>query len=676
MIELRDYQRACLVASRKLAREGGHRGLIALPTGTGKTVIFAHYPKLFDGRTLVLAHRDELIDQAETVLRTVNPDRRVSVEKAERKGSLRAEIVVASVQTMNAKGRVDRWPHDHFRTIVVDEAHHAAAPGYLRILRHFGLSPELPKTVNKRQLTELFRNFRPASDAPVLFGYTATPSRSDNRGLEWIFDEVVYSRTLLEMMESGWLCDIRGVQVRTDTSLSGLKTVAGDYSPGELATRVNTVKRNELAVSSYLRLAAGRRALAFAVDVAHARELCGAFRAAGIRSEYVIGATPAELRRETVEAYRTGKIDVLVNCMVLTEGFDAPETNCLIMARPTKSQLLYTQMLGRGTRIAPGKSDLLVIDLVDVSKLGVPTVNTLFGLPPKLSIAETGALSARRAMDEYESSVPAVELANVLTLDEVQQLAKTFDPLRRVQVEDWIRTRFAWVKTSYGYALSLSEGAYVGVVTGHLGSSSVRVKSPGHGYQQLGWYQTVQEAISAAEDWVASYQTDKVILVDANARWRKLEPTAKQLELATRLGREFPPRCTRGDASKLLNSWLDAGRQKRISAPSARPEPVPSPTDEEKSGLAVGDLLDSAIDGVSVERALLYLYGRQTDDERSGGYTAHENGQGFSAVDAPFLTSLAEQVKNGRSLTLKQTEVARRILKRYRRQLERGGVTL
>lgn len=568
-MDLRDYQRECLIRSRSFVRNGSKRGLISLPTGTGKTVIFAHFPKLFTaGKTLVLAHREELLDQAASVIRSINPALRVEIERASRHTTSRADVVVASVQTFaRSPERMHNWRPRDFSTIVIDEAHHSTAASYLRILEYFGLAPntndlgtiaDLDVKVLTSSVKERFSLFTPNEGAPTLFGFTATPERADKRGLEWIFDELVYSRTILQMMEAGWLCKIRGQRVSTKSDITEVKTVAGEFATRQLSEAVNTPARNALAVSSYLELAKGRQALAFAVDVKHARDLHQAFVSAGVRAGIVVGTTIAGLRHEAVDQYHRGELNVLVNCMVLTEGFDDPNTSCLVMARPTKSQLLYTQMLGRGTRIAEGKADLLVIDLVDAAKVGTPSLNTMFGLPPKISLegAATDVLTVRKAMDELETQVPMSSLGDVTTIQQVKDLASAFDPLMRNKPESYLRTTLAWVKTSFGYALSLGNYSQLGVVMSHLDSAELRVKSPEGRVESLGWYKSAQSAITEGETWVREHHEDRIGLLSNSSKWRQDIPTGAQLDMCRRLGLKVPLGSSKGDVSMMIDGAM------------------------------------------------------------------------------------------------------------------------
>ena len=280
---------------------------------------------------------------------------------AERRAKPDSQIVVASVQSLVR--RLDRHDTAVYQVVVCDEAHHAPASTYQKIFEHFG--------------------FTNGGGERLLVGFTATTKRGDGVGLGNVFDKIVFQRSLREMIDAHWLVDISGFRVETSADISGVQSRAGDFATGQLSTAVNTKPRNELAAQTYHELAGGRKALVFTVDVRHAEDLAAEFRAHGIEAQAVSGRMPKDERRATISAYRRGEIQALCNCALLTEGFDDPATDVVLMARPTHSSLLYMQMLGRGTRTAPGKENLLLLDFVDSTKRhSAVSLPDLFGLNP------------------------------------------------------------------------------------------------------------------------------------------------------------------------------------------------------------------------------------------------------------------------------------------------------
>lgn len=346
-MNLRPYQAAALQAVREAYRQKHRAALVVMPTGTGKTVLFAEISRLAKGPVLVLAHRQELVEQAREKISAWCNDV-VAVEMAHRRDFTRPDlsrpdgsrpkIAVASIQTL--RQRLQHIPRDAFRIVVVDEAHHATADSYREVLNHF--------------------------DAHLL-GVTATPDRSDRVPLGEVFSTVAFEYDMRTAIQDGWLCPIQSFLVQTQADFSGVRKIAG-----ELATRdVEDILNQELHLAEIaapiLRERRDRPAIVFAASVAHAyaltrvmNELAGDpnFAAA------VDGTTSFELRAPVLDRFRRGHIKVLVNCALFTEGFDVPQIALVAIARPVLSRSFYAQMVGRGTRIAPGKKDLLVLDFV------------------------------------------------------------------------------------------------------------------------------------------------------------------------------------------------------------------------------------------------------------------------------------------------------------------------
>ncbi len=577
MIQLRDYQTECRDAVDSLNARGVNRSLVALPTGTGKTEIIAHLLRLKGRRSLVLAHREELLDQAAARIEAANPVCTVDVEQAARKASKWADIVVASVQTFAVSPqRLDRIDADSIQDVIVDEAHHAIARTYIDILARLGLAPDIEglsyQRMNKKKLNELLRaeyeTFKPDINR-TLTGFTATPHRTDGIALQWLFDEMAYTRSIEDMMRAGWLAKIKGIRVDTGLDITKVKTTRGDYQEKDLSEAINTPERNQLAVSSWLAHAGeGRQTIVFCVDVAHVEAMTQAFQDAGVDADFVVGASPKDERRGVIERFKTGKLQVLVNCMVLTEGFDHAATSCILMARPTKSSLLYTQMLGRGTRISEGKGDLLVIDLADTAKAGVTHLNTLFGLPPKLEVSGESdgpdVMDAVDAFEELQAEFPISldHLDEALTIDEVRDLSEEFNPLLQASLPEWVadQVRLAWVRAPFGYALAM-KGYTMGVVVDMLGHSELWCRG-GTGTQKrgtkkaLGKFGSAIEGLQFAEEWVGREFPDQFTFLDRSSAWHKRaarEPASKrQLYYLRREKIRFSEDISKVDATMLL----------------------------------------------------------------------------------------------------------------------------
>lgn len=358
MLDLRPYQRRSLDAIEGAEREGLRRPLVVLPTGTGKTVVFSHSlsERRDRGRGLVLVHREELADQTVKKINMVAPELSTGIVKAER-NELDADVVVASVQTASRDRRlaelIESGRRSPFGTVVVDEAHHAVAPTWRKVLEGIGS----------------FSQF-----GPLTVGFTATPER-DGKTLG-VWERVVTYMSIREAIygdrrkgeEGGYLVPILpAVVVETGMDMTHVRKTGGDYSDGDLGREIEESGAIAQMADAVLENAADRKGVAFLPTIRTSELLAEALRARGIKAEHVDGTTDPDERRAILRRLKTGETTWVCNCAVLTEGFDEPSISCVLIGRPTKFHGLYVQMVGRGTRLFPGKKDLLVIDIVGAS---------------------------------------------------------------------------------------------------------------------------------------------------------------------------------------------------------------------------------------------------------------------------------------------------------------------
>ena len=300
---LRPYQGEAIAAVMTARKEGVKRMLVCLSTGAGKTVIFAHLARLARRQVLVLAHREELLGQARDKLQSaVGGAALVAIEQGEQRAPKDAQIVVCSIRSLH-EGRLGQVMQGRdVGLIVYDECHHAAADDNLRVLRQLGVfEPDWPGT---------------------LLGFTATTGRGDGRGLDQVFERIVYARTLPEMIDDGYLAPLRGFRVATHADLTRVGGGGADFDETELAEAVDIQDRNALVARSIQELARDRRTIAFCVTVAHAGNLARALNAIGVPAGVVHGTMKPEARAEALAAFREGRTQALTNVGVLTEGFD------------------------------------------------------------------------------------------------------------------------------------------------------------------------------------------------------------------------------------------------------------------------------------------------------------------------------------------------------------------
>jgi ATP-dependent helicase IRC3 len=545
-IELRDYQLDALERVKEAYKQGRRRVLVSLPTGTGKTVVFASFPRHFKmkKRLLVIAHREELLIQAEQKFRAIDPDLKIGIERAGDYATGDSQVVIASVPTLARSNgsRLSRFKPEDFSIVVVDEAHHAVADSYRTIFDHFGL-------------------FSPGTSR-LLVGFTATPRRGDKQGLGEVFEEVCCARDLRQMIDAGYLCHIRGWRIDTDLSLDGVQVRHGDFVESQLARVVNVSSRNRLLPVIYRKLANYRRAIVFCVDVQHAKDVCEVFQDAGIRAAAVWGDMLRDDRRETLSRFSQGEISVLTNCNLLTEGFDEPRINCVIMARPTKSKLLYAQMVGRGTRLHADKTDLMVVDVADNSRQHmIPGLHTLFNVPLNMNLEGSRALDIEREVEGMTRRWPWIDTSRLQKPEDIRFAATrieffNFDPPAELAGH----TDYVWYRATDNYRLNLPEGEAVILESNLLDSWDVRLSDGTHS-RILAQADTLNRAVVIADNFVMTERPDAVNFVKRVADWRSGPPSEKQLDVLNRKRIPIPEGLTKGQASQII-SQLFASRMR------------------------------------------------------------------------------------------------------------------
>ena len=436
-MELRAYQRDAVAAIKAARKRGVRRQLVCLPTGAGKTVIFARLAAIARRPVLVLVHRSELLEQAAArIAAALGAAGTVSIEQGARRAAPGAKAVVASIRSLH-EGRLDRLLADRDPGLVVyDECHHAPAQDNLRVIERLGA-------------------FRDDWEG-TLVGFTATPVRADGLGLDQVFQEVVYEKGLAAMIAEGWLRPLVGVRVSTAADLRALSAGGLDFAPEQLEGVVDVAERNALVARTIQELTRDRRTIVFCAGVAHAISLARALVAVGVPAGAVHGELRPEVRAGLLAAFRRGELRALTNVAVLTEGFDDPGVSCVAMARPTRSQGLYAQCVGRGMRTSPEAKDCLVLDFVDLSAVPLVTLPSLFGLPRDVDLQGEDVTSAARRYEQLLADHPGFEVEpGAITLEEIEERARRFDPLAlRTTGEVRAISRFAWESlASAGLAL-------------------------------------------------------------------------------------------------------------------------------------------------------------------------------------------------------------------------------
>lgn len=336
-MELRPYQQEARAAVWEQWETGRDKTLLVLPTGCGKTIVFAAVTEdaVRKGfRVLILAHRGELLEQAaDKIMKATGLG--CAVEKAEQscKGQW-FRVIVGSVQTLMRVKRLEQFSRDYFDTIIIDEAHHAISDSYQVILRYF--------------------------DKAKVLGVTATPDRGDQKNLGKVFDSLAYEYTLPQAIKEGYLVPIRALTVPIKIDFTKVGTSAGDYKPNDIATALDPYL--ERIAEEMAKHCAERKTVVFLPLVKTSQKFRDILNRHGFRAAEVNGESAD--REDILRDYAEGKYNVLCNSMLLTEGWDCPEVDCVVVLRSTKVRALYCQMVGRGTRLAEGKDHLLLLDFL------------------------------------------------------------------------------------------------------------------------------------------------------------------------------------------------------------------------------------------------------------------------------------------------------------------------
>jgi superfamily II DNA or RNA helicase len=545
LIPLYPYQRDALDAWKKAREEENrNRWAIVLPTGGGKTVCFAHAAKEWldahpADRVLVLVHTKELVEQAAKKIKNNGPHLHVGIVKGAR-NEVTADVVVASVQSLRSPTR--RNQIRNVSLIVVDECHHATAATYKAILDHFD------------------------SAQTQIIGFTATLVRGDGGDLSKVWGErPAFVRTIAWMIRKRYLIPPRGIAVEVpDLDLANVKATKSDYREGELGEALATSLAPELVAKAIDEHAANRKTVAFFPTVNSAYVFAGAMDAAGIDARVIHGGLPDDEREAVLAWHRRGT--VLVNCMILTEGYDDPEVDCIVIGRPTKSKGLYVQIVGRGIRVDPSRpydeQDCLLLDVVGANRSH--DLRSIIDLSEK-PLPKDRDLDGKTLIDledEFDAGEDIAE-EDEPTFYQGPVEAREFDPLGAAS------RSAAWVRTKGGtYFVPAGTEAYVFIF-----------EYPRHGRWSVAWCSReftralpvcdvdgipkrcdhpncvtrkkvaltphadldLELAMGWAEDIAVDLGTDTLNLANKRARWRSAQPSERMLNRARALGVPLHP---------------------------------------------------------------------------------------------------------------------------------------
>lgn len=454
-----------------------------------------------------------------------------------------ADITVASIQSIISGDRISKFDPKSFKLILVDEAHHIVAPGYMKTLAHFGLD-------------------QAQQDSPALVGVSATLSRADGLRLGSAIDQIVYHKDYVDMIGEKWLSDVIFTTVESKADISKVRRgVGGDFQSSGLSKAVNTDMTNEITIRSWLAKASGRKStLVFCVDLAHVTGLTKKFRAFGIDARFVTGDTPKSERRDRLGSFRAGEFPVLVNCGVFTEGTDIPNIDCVLLARPTKSRNLLVQMIGRGMRLHPGKVNCHIIDMVASLSTGIVSTPTLFGLDPSelvenASVEDMKIIQDRKEAEKAQGNTELSGTENQTTGSLPRSITFTdydsvFDLIEDTSGERHIRavSPHSWVEIGPSrFILAHLDGSFLKLekrqtdMTGNpeqyvvletRALKNVGAKAPFSAAREVARAETFVDAVHAAD----TYASEKYSFhyIGKNQSWRRSPATEGQLNFLNR----------------------------------------------------------------------------------------------------------------------------------------------
>lgn len=493
-IQLRNYQQECIELIDKL-EPGSY--LIQMATGCGKTATFTNIKR--KGRVLVLAHREELVTQP---IKYYNCP--VGIEMANNKSN-GEEVVIASI--MSLTHRLNKFKPDDFDLIIIDEAHHAAAKSYKKILEYF--KPRL------------------------ILGFTATPNRGDKVRLDDVFQKIIFQKDLKWAIKNKYLTDIYCMRVNIGYDISGVAKRMGDFAPSELEEALDTDVLNKAIAEAYKKYAKGQT-LIFATSVKHCEDIAKEIPGA------VAVTAETKNREELIKKFTNREIPVLVNCMIFTEGTDMPLVETVMIARPTQNSSLYTQMVGRGLRLYPGKEKLVLIDLVGTTgKASLCTAPTLLGIDletvPKVKQEEIeGDLFdlpeiVQNLADCPESWIRNIEIVNLWAKEQQYETHNV-----------------NWFKMPNGdMVLQLKNRRLIIPCPNELGETTLNNQKV-----------KLQEAFDRAYEYLIENYSEQRYLWDIAIvkKWGKSQATEKQKNMISRMYRNFDTaELTKSEASQILN---------------------------------------------------------------------------------------------------------------------------
>jgi ATP-dependent helicase IRC3 len=578
---MRPYQVECLAATLKDYRAGNRSLLWNLGTGAGKTVLAAGIPRLLrqqrGEKTLFLVPLDDLAWQAKAKFEAINPGMLVGIEKAEYRASPMDDIVIASIQTLGRTSssgygaRLCQFDSAAVRNVIVDECDLAVSESYLRVFRYFGV----------------LRGEEGFDKSKLLLGITGTVSRHDGVGLDRVFEKISYQIQLRTLMETGpvidgavypYLVPPKVYRVNTQVDMSSAKARKGDFLESDMSHLLDTPERNRLIVDKYLELGEGLPPVCFTVDVKHAHHVAEEFKNRGIRAAVVSGETSREERDRIYRGYGNGGIQALCSCSALGRGWDHTMATVALLARPTKSNTLYRQQIGRILRPSPSPEDYvklhstgrhpdwvkkhsIILDFCDLTgKHEIQTSATLFGLAPQFDMKGQKVTEAVKEIEALAAKQPGLDLRAAKDMAELRSQVDRIDLWRAPTVRPDVKrlSKFMWLELFEGVLQMQVAGGLMEIRQNTLGQFEIWQSRDGMRVLR----DTQPELAAALTVADGMVPRDQEPLLRSQAKWRGHPPTSPQCGLLWRYDeriRKHYPRA--GDFYQFAKKLYDSGNR-------------------------------------------------------------------------------------------------------------------
>jgi ATP-dependent helicase IRC3 len=588
---LRPYQHDCTVAVQKALKNEIRYPLISMTMGAGKTAVQAWLlnslstsPKAVSHNTqgIVIVHTKLLVEQTHGALKKFfGID--AAIEQGEREADPESKIIVACAASLVK--RLSKYDPLRQRLIIIDECHHAVADTTKTILAAF----------NALKGTAGAQNFN-----GIVLGTTATPSRADGKGLDTIFEEIVYHIPMEDLINQGYLAYPHGCIVHSDVDLEQVAVVQSEYGmdfdPLALGKVIDTDQNNQLIVDCYEQKCKGMPTIVFCVHIKHAQKVAERFQKCGIRAVAVSYRTRKKELNSIMQAVRNREIDVICNVNLLSEGADFPFLQAAILAAPTASEPKYRQQIGRCMRLAPGKQHCVIVDIHHTSsRLKLSSLPTIFGIPEPLFEQQelVDILKVHEEVEKFKKENPRIDVSKLSNIEQLRRLSH-FEEVRLVLAEPASElielSKMPWLRNDpRTFTLAVSNTDYILLEKNLLNQYEIFLVRLGEPKELIGSAGNDKEATETAERLIQERFPAKLPLLSTDADWRKKHASKKQLEYIEKHKLEFDPSTAkRGDASYLVTANIERENKKLLLETESLMKQIPSDAESRLTTEAFG----------------------------------------------------------------------------------------